>query len=161
MTRNSRSSEESAQQQSIADIVKSSPTSKLIGRLNLMRGGTTDSVSAATAPEVADEKWDWMTGLPTSVRFLAKSWKPIKRGPGGIVTDPPDSSKARTSIADQDQGQEIVGYYRQRQPRKSQVHSNERSLITFSKLAGTDSTEIVIFETTFSMVYKGCYYFED
>ena len=109
MTRNSRSSEESAQQQSIADIVKSSPTSRLIGKLNLMRGTTTDSTSAAAGSEVADEKWDWMTGLPTSVRFLAKSWRPIKRGPGGIVTDPPDSNKARTSLTDQDQGRETNG----------------------------------------------------
>ena len=92
--------------------MKSSPTSKLIGKLNLMRGGTTDSTSAASASEVADEKWDWMTGLPTSVRFVAKSWRPVKRGPGGIVTDPPDSNRARTSVADQDQGWETVGYFR-------------------------------------------------
>ena len=91
--------------------MKSSPTSKLIGKLNLMRGGTTDSASAASASEVADEKWDWMTGLPTSVRFVAKSWRPIKRGPGGIVTDPPDSNRARTSVADQDQGWETFGYF--------------------------------------------------
>ena len=103
-----RSSVESPQQQTIADLVKSSPTSKLIGKLNMMRGATTDSTSAAAAAgsEGAEEKWDWMTGLPTSVRFLAKSWRPIKRGPGGIVTDPPDSNKARTSITDQDQGPE-------------------------------------------------------
>ena len=63
----------------------------------------------AAGSEVAEEKWDWMTGLPTSVRFLAKSWRPIKRGPGGIVTDPPDSNKARTSITDQDQGRETNG----------------------------------------------------
>ena len=64
----------------------------------------TDSPSAAAVnSESVDEKWDWMTGLPTSVRFVAKSWRPMRRGPGGIVTDPPDSSKARTSITDQDQ----------------------------------------------------------
>ena len=72
-----------------------------------MRAGTVDSPSsgaaAAVNSESVDEKWDWMTGLPTSVRFVAKSWRPMRRGPGGIVTDPPDSSKARTSITDHDQ----------------------------------------------------------
>ena len=37
----------------------------------------------------ADEKWDWLTGVPTSLRFLAKSWRPISRGPGGLVTEEP------------------------------------------------------------------------
>ena len=96
---------------SIANIVKASPTSKLIGKLNLMRGATTTTDSpSAPVSEIADERWDWMTGLPTSVLFLAKSWRPIKRGPGGIVTDPPDSNRARTSITDQDQGRETVGF---------------------------------------------------
>lgn len=30
-----------------------------------------------------------MTGVPTSLRFLARSWRSIARGPGGIVTETP------------------------------------------------------------------------
>ena len=37
----------------------------------------------------ADDKWDWMTGVPTSLRFLARSWRTVARGPGGIVTETP------------------------------------------------------------------------
>jgi hypothetical protein len=55
--------------------------------------------SGNTIVSEMDEKWDWMTGVPTCVRYLAKSWRPIKRGPGGIVTEPPGSNRARSSLA--------------------------------------------------------------
>ena len=72
-----------------------------MGKLHEMRGaghpgdrpGT--PASGAAADLELDEKWDWMTGVPTSVRFLAKSWRPINRGPGGIITVAPGSTKAR------------------------------------------------------------------
>ena len=55
-------------------------TSRLVSKLHSMRAQNEDDGNP-------DDKWDWMTGVPTSIRFVAKSWKNIDRGPGGLITD--------------------------------------------------------------------------
>ena len=46
----------------------------------------------------------WQTGIPTSIRFLGKSFHAVPRGPGGLIlNDSPVASapaKLRTPIAD-------------------------------------------------------------
>jgi hypothetical protein len=75
---------------SIADMVKGIPTtSKLVSKLHSLRAHLDEAGSSSDA----DDKWDWMTGVPTSVRFLAKSWRGVARGPGGIVTESPGARR--------------------------------------------------------------------
>ena len=79
-------------------------TSKLVGKLHTLRaagndenqgggaggsGGGAGSGSFGKNGEDPDDRWDWMTGVPTSIRFVAKSWRSVARGPGGIVTESP------------------------------------------------------------------------
>lgn len=98
----------------MADLVKGlHPTSRLVGKLHSLRaaqhhedesggGGHHHhhhSNKGDDSDSDPDDKWDWMTGVPTSLRFLAKSWRPIVRGPGGIVTEEPGSRASRVVSA--------------------------------------------------------------
>ena len=79
-------------------------TSKLVGKLHSIRAGANDEHQSGTGGSGGgaggsgsfgknggdpDDRWDWMTGVPTSIRFVAKSWRSVIRGPGGIVTQSP------------------------------------------------------------------------
>lgn len=61
------------------------PFSFSTGKLHSLRANQDGGGGGAVAAEDPDDKWDWMTGIPTSLRFLAKSWKNVPRGPGGIL----------------------------------------------------------------------------
>ena len=56
---------------SIGDIVKGmQTTSKLVGKLSSLRAAGSrdeDGVGMKREPD-AEDKWDWMTGVPTSIR---------------------------------------------------------------------------------------------
>ena len=43
------------------------PTSKLMGKLHSMRAQQ-DGNPSPTLSSDPDDKWDWMTGVPTSIR---------------------------------------------------------------------------------------------
>ncbi|TRY70084.1 hypothetical protein TCAL_16351, partial [Tigriopus californicus] len=80
---------------SITSLVKGIPTtSKLVSKLHSMRAQQDGEMGDP------DDKWDWMTGVPTSIRFLVKSWKTIDRGPGGIITDAPNKLTQARDVPD-------------------------------------------------------------
>lgn len=80
---------------SITSLVKGIPTtSKLVSKLHSMRAQQDGEMGDP------DDKWDWMTGVPTSIRFLVKSWKTIDRGPGGIITDAPSKLTQTREVPD-------------------------------------------------------------
>ncbi len=76
----------------LGNLVKGvATTTKLMGKLQSMRAREQESTNGVGEGSDPDDKWDWMTGVPTSIRFVGKSWRNIARGPGGIVTESPVS----------------------------------------------------------------------
>ena len=57
------------QSPSMMSVVKGiAPTSKLMGKLHSMRAQQDGGPSPSTMSSDPDDKWDWMTGVPTSIR---------------------------------------------------------------------------------------------
>ena len=65
-----------------------------------MKGGNGGDASAAAALE--DLTVTWMTGIPTTILFLGKSFLNVPKGPGGIVITDPASVSPQKPVKKED-----------------------------------------------------------